>query len=741
MEARPNIEEIDLQKYILVLQRRWIHAAGVCGIFVTLASVLAFSGRAAYMATGSMLIKTDTTSSLTGLGQGLGQIQSLTSLNNPLETQARILLSVPVMKEAIKELNLKDDKGQPIPVDDLIQSLRLEVAKGTEILDVSYADYDPAFAAKVVNKIMEIYIKNNIETNRAVAVLARKFIVEQIPGSEKSVREAESALRKFKEQNKIISLEQEAVISVQLISQLEQQLSQAQSKLADVTAQSQQLQSEANIDPRQAVTFASLSQTPGIQQALVQLQEAQTQLAVQKNTLQPSHPTIISLEAKVASLKNLLDGRIQEIGASNQQVSMGNLQIGPLRQNLIGQFVSTEAQRVGLVKQITTLSNQWSAYKQRANILPKLEQTQRELERQLNASQKTYEALLAKLQEVQLAENQTIGNARVVSPALVPEKPSGGRKLLIIIGGAVVGGIVGIIAAFTVDLIDRSVKTVQEAKELFPYTLLGVIPAFSKKSSFLPGVEQQIPKVIGRDIPQFPVGDAYQMLQANLKFLSSDKKPKAIVVTSSIPKEGKSEVAANLAVSMAQLGHRVLLVDADMRHPVQHHIWSLTNVVGLSNVMVDQVSLHTAIDEVMPNLYVLPSGVVPPNPVALLDSKRMASLVTSFAADYDYVIFDTPALSGMADASVLSKLADGVLLVVRPGVLNYSSANAAKDYLKQSGQHVLGMVINGVNVKQEPDSYFYYSQRNALEYGSVSRNSLVPKEVASKVTRKGDASR
>jgi len=731
MELKSNFEEIDFQKHLLVVQRRWIPAVGVFGVAVTLASLFAFSSKPSYKAEGSLLIRTNRTSSVTDLGEAIGRLESLTTTNNPLETQAKIVTSVPVIEETIRTLNLKDSKGEPLKIQNLLQKLKIQNAKGTEILQISYTDKDPDLAAQVVEQLMKVYIRNNIEANRAEAVSARKFILEEIPSNEAAVREAESTLRKFKEQNKIIALETESQLAVQTISSLEQQIAQAQAQLDNVTARSQNLQNQASIDSSQrAVTSASLSQIPGVQQVLTQLQEAQNQLTVQQTRLEPSHPTIIDLEEKITALNSLLEERIGQFVDSNQQVSMGNLQIGELRQNLIEEFSRTEAERVGLVEQITTLSNKWSAYKERANVLPRLEQIQRQLERKLKAAQTTYETLLAKLQEVQVAENQNIGNARVISPALVPDQPTGPRKALIIGAGGVIGIMLGIIAAFSLDLIDRSVKTVKEARELFQYTLLGVIPSVGrngKKGFYLPGVEQQIPRVVGKDIPHYPVGDAYQMLQANLNFLSSDKKLKAIVVTSSVSKEGKSEVAANLAMTMAQLGRRVLLVDADMRHPVQHHIWEMTNAVGLSNVIVDQVTRDAAVQEIMPNLYVLPSGVVPPNPVALLDSQRMAALVASFAKDYDFVIFDTPTLAGTADAAVLSKLADGILLVVRPGVINYASANAAKEFLKQLGQQVLGMVINGVNVKSEPDSYFYYS-RESSESASVARNSIAIKQ-------------
>ncbi|BAZ53540.1 putative exopolysaccharide biosynthesis protein [Nostoc sp. NIES-4103] len=735
MESKQNLEEVDFQSYLLVVQRRWLAAVSVFGVVVALASLQAFSSKPSYEAQGSLLVKTNRSTSLTGLGESIGRIESLTNTNNPLETQAKIVESVPVIQETIRTLNLKDDEGQLLTIPNFTAKLKTKNYKGTEVLDIYYKDEDPYLAAKVVNQMMEVYIKNNIEANRAEAVSARKFIMKELPATELSVRAAESTLRKFKEENKIINLESEAGLAVERISNLEQQLAQAQAEYANVTAKSQKLQNQGSIDSPQSVTFASLSQIPGIQQVLTQLQEAQNQLTIEQTRLQPGHPTIINLEEKIAALNSLLEERIKQVVGSNQQIplenvqNLQNLQIGELRQNLIQNFATTEAERVGLSQQIATLSSKLSSYKQRVNVLPRLEQIQRQLERKLKASQTTYEALLTRLQEVQVAENQNIGNARIISPALVPDEPTGPRKALIIAGGGVLGILLGIMAAFTLDLIDRSLKTVKEARELFQYTLLGVIPLVGgngKKSYYLPGADQQIPRVIGRDIPHFPVGDAYQILQANLKFLSSDKKLKAIVVSSCVSKEGKSEVAANLAVAMAQLGHRVLLVDADMRRPVQHHIWGMTNAVGLSNVIVDQSPMRVAIQEVMPYLYVLPSGVVPPNSVALLDSQRMATLVTTFTEEYDFVIFDTPPLSGMADAAVLSKLADGIMLVVRPGVINYASANAAKEFLKQSGQQVLGMVINGVNIKSEPDSYFYYS-RDSAESGYTPQKSAITK--------------
>lgn len=274
-------------------------------------------------------------------------------------------------------------------------------------------------------------------------------------------------------------------------------------------------------------------------------------------------------------------------------------------------------------------------------------------------------------------------------------------------GGIFVGALLGVAGAFLVDVVDKSIKTVKEAQDVFGYTFLGLIPKFDSGS-----VEQTIegasPRVVVGTLPRSVIHEAYQMLQANLKFISH-KKVRTIVITSSVPGEGKSEVSANLAAVIAQAGKRVLLVDGDMRNPSQHHLWGVMNLTGLSNVIVGQDGIRSCIQSVTPNLSVLTAGVMPPNPQALLDSESMSALIQALSQHYDYIIFDTPPLAGTADAAVLGKMADGVLVVVRPGVADLKSALAAKTLLMRSEANVLGMVANGVNIKHEPDGYFYYN--------------------------------
>jgi capsular exopolysaccharide synthesis family protein len=467
----------------------------------------------------------------------------------------------------------------------------------------------------------------------------------------------------------------------------------------------------------EALARNSLNQSVAVQQVFEKLKQVEDQLAIERTRFWEEHPTIISLKSKQAALKIILEERTKQVIGDQTQISYQSLQKsdrqqgGKLQETLTESLVSSEAERKALINQLSSLIRSRSAYKERLNLLPQLEQTQRELQRKLDIAQSNYELLLKNRGQVQLAENQNVGNAQIVSPAVAPKSAVSSSKKIILIAGIVVGSLLYVVIAFILEVADPSIKTTKELRNIFRYTLLGMIPA-SRKKVKLRGKKtaQAIPECQVRDMPNSIISEAYGMLQANLKFLSPDRQLKVIVVTSSVPKEGKSTVSSNLAAAIAQLGSRVLLIDADLHHPQQHHIWELTNEVGLSEVIVGQAELKKAVKQVLPNLDVLPSGVIPPNSLALLGSKRMNSLIDDFSKTYDFVIVDTSPLLLVADALTLSKMSDGILLVARPGVTDSASAKAAKEALDQSSQNVLGLVINGVIVENEPDSYFHHAK-------------------------------
>lgn len=713
METKHYSEELDFQNYWLVLKRRWLVATSVLAATVGLVALATSTQRPTYKATGQVLVQSDRTTSLTGVGEKLGSLESLKQEGNPLETQSVVLQSPPILQQVIDSLGLKDNTGRPLMPDDLKQKLKVETVPNADVLKLSYSDLDRNKAADVVNQVMKAYLANSIAENQKDAVAAGQYIEKELPRAQAEFDQASEALRKFKTQYQIVDLERELNGVVTSATALQDQLNQAQGELANVAAQEATVSRQVGSPiASQAVDTASLSQNPGIQEVLSELQRVQSRLAIERTRFQGKHPAIATLEDQEASLNSLLRERIVQAAGSAQSVTSADLQMGEIKQKLVSDFALLQGQRLGLERKVATLAALQNQYRQRAAILPTLEKREAELSQKVEMARKAYETLSTRLQDIQVAKTQRVENARIIQPAVAPIRPAASMKLLFLAGGGLVGLLLGIAAAFFVDMIDRSLKTVKEAEALYGYTMLGWIPKFETSdtptavSASIDGVS---PRVIAMTSPRSVIHEAYQMLQANLKFISLDKKVKTIAVSSAVPREGKSEVAANLAASMAQSGKRVLLVDADMRNPSQHHLWGLVNTIGLSNVVVDQDELAQAIKPITSNLSVLTAGVMPPNPLALIDSEAMTAFMERVSQDYDYVLFDTPPLAGTADASVLGKMADGVLVVVRPGVTDSASATAAKSVLTRSEPNILGLVANGVNTKFEPDGYFYYS--------------------------------
>jgi capsular exopolysaccharide synthesis family protein len=719
MEYKEYPEDIDFQKYWLILKRHWLPATVVWGAAVALATSVAFSQKSTYEASGKLRFKKQNTTSalVTQAGEKIGQLDALNSKDTPLDTEAEVLKSSPIVNQTIAVLNLKNDEGKPLSYESFLKKLKVGTVRGTDVLGIAYKSTDREEAIVVVNRLMQIYLKTNILSNRAEAAAARKFINEQLPKVEDTVRQADAALRIFKEKNNVANLEEETKTAVAAIDTLDQQIAIAQADVEKLTGRATELQKKMGMTSEEALASNALNQSVAVQQVFEKLKQVEDQLAVERTRFMDEHPTIISLKSKQAALKAILEERTKEVLGDQKQVSYEGLQKsdqkqgGKLQEALTETLVSSEAERKALSNQLASLIRSRAAYKQRLSYLPQLEQTQRELQRKLDAAQSNYELLLKNREQVQLAENQNVGNAQIVSPAIAPKSAASSSKKIIVLAGIVAGSLLYVVTAFILELTDRSIKTTKEIRNIFSYTLLGMIPGSRKKVS-LTGIKTEgtLPERQVITSPHSIISEAYRMLQANLRFLSPDQDLKVIVVTSSVPKEGKSTVSTNLAVAIAQLGNQVLLIDADLHHPQQHHIWDLTNEVGLSEVIVNQAELKKAVKHVMPNLDILPSGVIPPNSLALLGSKRMNSLVEDFSQTYDFVIVDTSPLLLVADALTLSKMSDGILLVTRPGVIDKVSAKAAKERLEQSGQNVLGLVVNGVMSENEPDSYFHHAK-------------------------------
>lgn len=735
MELRESID-VDFSRYLLVLKRHWKPAAIVFLFIVLLSFVATKFLKPSYGASGKLLFRVPSfqvlgTNLLPSSSEGgdSGDLKSLVSTNNPISTQIEVISSPAILQKTIDTLKLKDKKGEPLEVSSLASAVTMKIIGGTDVLEISYKSPKAEEAAAVVNCIMNFYLEKDIKNNRNEAGTTRVFMSKQLPKNRSAVHDAEIALRRFREENDVTDLAEETKSTIAIIGSLEAEINNIQAQLADMTAQNTFLQQKIGLTSQEAIDVSTLSYSQAIQGILTQLNEINRQLAIERSRFSDNSPVIISLESKQANLQDLLQNQIRKTVFHATIFPSQSLQIGELRQKLIQDFLQVELQSSGMEKRLSSLYRSLYFYRRKMKRIPLLVQTQNELDQKLVVAQSTYQTILKKVQELKLAENRNTTSAQIISVATVPKKAISGTKIILLMAGFTMGLFFAATTILFLELRDKSLKTLKEIKELYGYTLIGMIPLLGKKvvKKDLRYLDTTMvtPYIVVRDEPYSLPSEMYRMIQANLRLLSTGKVPKTIVVTSAISQEGKSTVAANLAMVIAQLGRQVLLIDADMRLPYQHLLWQMKNISGLSNALAGQAEYGDIITSVIENLDVLTGGTRPPNPLALLDSKQMRTLIADCSVKYDFVIIDTPSVLIGADALTLSQMADGVLLVTRPGVIDFHGASAAKEMLKRSNCNILGLLINGVIEKNEANNYFYHPKEEYLTSQSMSRKKKI----------------
>lgn len=690
--------DIDLNKYLLKLKRRWKPASVIFLMTVAMTAALSSLLQKTYQAEGKLLFKPNNTASLTGIGQGIGELKPLLINQSPLTTQKEVITSTPIVQQTIDKLKLLDEKGEPLKQENFKKNLNVKLIGGSDVIQLSYKHPDPYIAADIVNTLMKSYIEGQINNNQQETVNAGKFISKQLPQIEEKLTKAESKLSKFREANNIVDLTKEAETSVLELANLNRQIAIVGAELQGVGAQASTLQSQLGLNLQQAIAANQLGQSPVIEAVLDELANVERELAEERKRFLDNHPSVISLEDKKSSLNQQLQGQIRaKIGGAN--ISEGLLRNNPNKENQLEKFIALEIARLSLQRQLASLDRSKQTYLQRTKQLPRLEKEEQQLLREVAAAQTTYETLLGSLQEVQIVQNQQAVNAKIIELAELPERGSSGRLALMVLG-ILLGLLLSNMSVMLLELQDRTLKTIAEIKEKLPYPVLGIIPQNTEESSQGIVVQQQ---------PDSFISELYRTIQTNLKFLNSDRPVQVILITSSVPEEGKSTVSANVAAAIAQLGRRVLLIDGDLRNPSHHRLWNIADRVGLKDILTDNLPLSEAICQPMEKLDLLIGGVIPANPLALLDSEGMNNLIAKAKQEYDLVVIDAPPLPVTADVLTLSNMVDGILFVSRPGVVDRESAAFANETLALAKQHVMGMVINGVK-PNEFERYSYHAR-------------------------------
>ncbi|MBC1258688.1 GumC family protein, partial [Trichormus variabilis] len=419
MQSKESID-LDLSRYFAGLKRRWLVAINIFTVTVALSALSTTLLKSSYEAEGKLLFKVP---SFKIIGQNLlasgseaeGDLKSLVSSQNPINTEIEVLSSPMILDKVIEELNLKNKQGKPLNYNTLKSGLTLKIIGGTDVLRVAYKSRNPEEGAAIVNKVMDLYLENSILTSRAEAEKTRMLIAQQLNQPKLNLQRAELALRSFKEQNKIVNLAEESKLAVLQINNLDTQVANVSSELEKVTSKNNTLRKQISLDVEQAIAINDLSQSQAIQSILTQIQQVEQKLALERSRFLDNDPKIVDLETNKKNLQDLLQKQTNQIIGSQVKLPQTKFPLSELKQSMIKEFLQSEQERLSLIKKLNSLSKSRADYEQRLRIIPQLEQNLGELEQNLESARSTYQTLLTKVQELRLAESKNTASARIIA--------------------------------------------------------------------------------------------------------------------------------------------------------------------------------------------------------------------------------------------------------------------------------------------------------------------------------------
>jgi non-specific protein-tyrosine kinase len=397
------------------------------------------------------------------------------------------------------------------------------------------------------------------------------------------------------------------------------------------------------------------------------------------------------------------------------------------QQNLADQASRYVASKQSLEEQMVQIDEQIESTNQQLTILeniPDNQATRDQLSQTLSQYRQTYAVLSQSYEEIRLAEAQSLSNIiqkETAVPPTIPIRPQVGRNTIM---GMVVGLMLGVGLVFLIEMLDTSLKDPQEVTRRFGLPILGMI------ASHTPAEGQLIAKAE----PRSQVAEAFRGLRTNLQYTSVDRPLHTLLITSPSPDDGKSTIAANLGIVLAQSGKRVALVDADLRRPVQHKLLRLANRRGLSQLFITpEIHLNGNLQKTdVEFLSAVTAGQTPPNPADLLGSETMIRILDQLLGSTDMVVIDSPPVMAVTDALVLAPRVDGVLLVVKPSTTDLPTLQRSIEQLRQVGANILGVVLNDVEITRSGYHNYYYrsAYQRTYHYNYTATEPVVPEKRA-----------
>jgi succinoglycan biosynthesis transport protein ExoP len=570
--------------------------------------------------------------------------------------------------------------------------------KDTRLIDVSLEYSDPQVAAKIVNAIADTFVLSNLEKKTETNASAGDFLQKRVAELQDQIRNSEERLVNYAKDHQILSLDGNQNTVVERLGGLNTQLLQAENDRKQAEAEYR-----AAMAPGAASALASKEgkQVDDGETKLAALRQKRTELLVENTE---EWPEVKEVEQQIATLeKQINEGRSRATSI--------------LTTNLETRY----RQALDREKAI-----QIAFDKQRGETLTQNEAAinYRIIQQEIETNKQLLDGLLQRSKENDVVLAGTPNNIFVVDYALAPDLPVGPQRLRTILLAFFLALAGAIALAIFLEYMNDSVRSTDDVERWLRLPSIGVIPAIGgvgRRRLFLPARTLQLngngngnghsaPELLLDVDKHSHLAESYRHLRTSVLLSSAGHAPKILLVTSSLPGEGKTTTAVNTALSLAQTGVKVLVMDADMRRPRLHSIFNLENHQGLSTILSSEMSeadvLSLITEQEANGLAVLNSGPLPPNPAELLGSEQMRRLLKTLTARFNHIIIDSPPIGSFTDGVLISTQADGVLLVVHSGKTSRGVARRARQILHDVGAKIFGVVLNHVNLREH--DYYYY---------------------------------
>lgn len=691
--------EIDIHRLYSAARRNLLLFLAILVAALILGFVVTMLTTPKYLASGSVQIDQEAARVLKSESD-LEPVSTAQDAERFLQTQTDILKSRAMAIRVARELRLLDSprfftamgvsagydtltpaERQETTLEQMKENLFIELPRQSRVVTIRFRSPDPVLAAQIVNTYSRAFIQSNLQRKFDSSAYARDFLSRQLTDAKEKLEASERALNNYARDAGLIKTQVNPGIGAGnggVPSQSVTTASLVQLNEVANQARAARIAAEQRWNSARQASLLSIPQVlsnPAIQNLLQERAKKTAELREERARHLESHPSVLQLEAQVAEL----DGQVNAIASGIRTGIRDDYQVA------VQQERALDAQ-VGSLKNATLTEQDRGV---RYGILAREADTNRTM----------YDGLLQRFKEVSASAGLTSNNISIIDEAEPPSLPSSPKLWLNLLISLAAGGVIGLAVVFLRERIDDSIRIPEDAERKLGIPVIGTIPM----------TDEEIAPIEELMLPRTGLAEAYNALRTSLIYSSPDGLPSSLLVTSSQSSEGKSTTAFAVAHGLSRLGKRVVLIDTDLRRPSLHKILKVDNNLGIVDLITQRVTSESPIRlSGYENLSFLSSGPIPPNPTELLSSPRMRELVNQLQQEFDVVVLDGPPVLGLADAPILSALADATLFVVESNRSHRGGAKAAIRRLRGAHSHILGCVLTKFDVRQAGTQYYAY---------------------------------